>query len=366
MKVTFLCSRFGFMGGLEKYTSFLAKAFVQAGCQVTLLTTESGPLESVEVIQVSKRHKFSLRHHSSFDLRCNDWLKAHPQDVVFGMERNSFQTHYRAGSGVHAAYLGQRALHEPLLKRLSFACNPLHRKILSLEKSAFHNSSLQTLFTNSRMVKEQILQHYKTPEEKIQVVHNGVEWQNFEKPFSSSLQNEPKSGFEFLFIGNGYRRKGLDYLLKGLAALPHRDFHLSVVGKEKNWPFYHTLCRKLGLEKEVSFYGPQSDIIPFYQKADALIIPSIYDPFANVTLEALAMGLFVVSSLHNGGHEILNPGRGSVIQQLTDPSSVAAALAVALENPKTPTSAQKIRESVRELDFSSQLAKIVSKTLSSG
>ena len=44
---------------------------------------------------------------------------------------------------------------------------------------------------------------------------------------------------------------------------------------------------------------------PFYQMADALVIPSFYDPFANVTVEALAMGLFVLSSKHNGGPEIL-------------------------------------------------------------
>lgn len=363
--VCFLSSRFGFIGGLEKYTFFLAKAFVHVGCDVTLLTTEESSLEGATVIQIAKRHKFSLKQHTLFDKSCNRWLEAHPHDIVFGMERNSFQTHYRAGSGVHAAYLHQRMMHEPFLKRLSFTCNPLHRKILSLEKQAFHNPRLLKIFTNSHMVKEEIVHYYKTPEEKIEVVHNGVEWQEFERPFLASLQKRQRSSFELLFIGNGYRRKGLDYLLKGLSLLPHRDFHLSVVGKEKKATFYNALCRKLGLEKEVSFYGPRRDILPFYQMADALAIPSIYDPCANVTLEALAMGLFVISSLHNGAHEILSPERGTIIEKLTDPASVAAALEQGLKHPKTAPSATKIRESVRELDFSSQLSKIVAQTLSS-
>ncbi len=363
MKVAFLSSRLGFTGGLEKYTSFLAEAFVQAGCEVTLLTTEEGSLDGIEVIQISKRHKFSLKHHTLFDKSCNSWLQAHTQDVVFGMERNSFQTHYRAGSGVHAAYLQRRAMHEPFTKRISFAFNPLHKKILSLEKSAFENPSLQKLFTNSHMVKEEILQHYKTPEEKIEVVHNGVQWHTFEKPFAASLQKAQKNSFELLFIGNGYRRKGLDYLLKGLSLLPHRDFHLSVVGKEKNIPFYQNLSYKLRLEKEIFFYGPQSDVITFYQQADALAIPSIYDPFANVTLEALAMGLFVISSMHNGGHEILTSENGTTIESLKDPSSVATAIANAMDRPKNRSRSEKIRKSVRRLDFSSQLAKIVTNTL---
>ena len=65
------------------------------------------------------------------------------------------------------------------------------------------------------------------------------------------------------------------------------------------------LAAKLNIQRRVTFFGPQKEIRPFYQFADALVIPSFYDPFANVTVEALAMGLFVVSSKSNGGHEIL-------------------------------------------------------------
>ncbi len=57
---------------------------------------------------------------------------------------------------------------------------------------------------------------------------------------------------------------------------------------------------------------------PFYQLADALAIPSFYDPFANVTVEALAMGLFVVSSRSNGGFEILDPSKGIIIENLSE------------------------------------------------
>jgi len=100
----------------------------------------------------------------------------------------------------------------------------------------------------------------------------------------------------------------------------------------------------------VEFFGPQKEILPFYKKADALVIPSFYDPFANVTVEALAMGLFVVSSKTNGGSEALTKTNGVVVKD-----SLIDALETALKKPKTKERASQIRESVKHLDFSNQM-----------
>ncbi|NGX55261.1 MAG: D-inositol 3-phosphate glycosyltransferase [Chlamydiae bacterium] len=365
IKIAFLKSRITHRGGLEKYTLKLAQAFKQAGCEVTLLTTEKMSVSGVEVVSLAKSSKFSLYHLFHFDRRCKQWLKDHPQDIIFGMERNSFQTHYRAGSGCHAVYLKRRALTDSWIKRMTFRLNPLHLELLHLEKKAFQNPGLKILFTNSKMVKQEILNTYHLPEEKIEVVYNGVEWKAWESSFEASFKKPRKKTFEFLFVGNGYRRKGLAFLLEGLARLSTQDFHLSVIGKEKNAAHFQQLAQKLGLEKKVTFRGPRSAIRPFYQAADVLVIPSIYDPFANVTVEALAMGLFVVSSRYNGGQEILTEKSGTIIEQLNDPHSVAAALSKALHHKKEYAHAKKIRDSIQQLDFSHQLDKIVQKTIAS-
>jgi UDP-glucose:(heptosyl)LPS alpha-1,3-glucosyltransferase len=97
----------------------------------------------------------------------------------------------------------------------------------------------------------------------------------------------------------------------------------------------------------------------FYQFADAVVIPSLYDPFANVTVEALAMGLFVVSSKSNGGHEILTDKNGAIISNLFNRDSLTFALKEALRHPKTPMQALSIRESVRNLDYSLQTKKLI-------
>lgn len=363
MKVALLKSRLFFRGGLEKYTRELASHFAKNRCTVTILTSgDKTPLPYAQVVSLTPGSKFSLWHLLSYNWASKRWLKKNPQAIIFGMERTTFQTHYRLGSGVHKVYLQRRFATESLFKKWTLYLNPLQLLILYYEKKALESPHLKTLFCNSEMVKNEVVENYALSPEKIQVVHNGVEWQKLEIPFLEGIKNPPGKRYQLLFVGNGYRRKGLQYLLEALPLLSF-DYHLSIVGKEKNLPRFQKLAAELGIDKKLSFYGPQEDLIPFYQKAEALVLPTLYDPFANVTLEALAMGLYVVTSSFNGGKEVLTDSTGTVIKNLLDRKSLVEALEKGYHFRKTATSAVFIRNSVKELDFSLQLDKIVAKTL---
>lgn len=338
------------LGGLEKYTLRLKDAFEKKGAEVSLITSD--------ILPIPKRPRY-LRLQR-FDQKCKSYLKKHPTDIVFGMERSSFQTHLRAGNGVHHSYLQARCLFEPAIKKLYFKLSPLHQKVLEIEKTAYEHPELKKIFCNSSLVKNQILKYYNTDPAKIEVVHNGVEWSEMDEAFQATMDKEKP--FEFLFLGNGFARKGLTPLLHALTLIK-QEFHLSVVGKDRKMEDYQKLVHSLGLEKSVTFFGEQKNPIPFYQKADVLVIPSYYDPFANVTLEALAMGLFVVSSKSNGASEILTKDMGSIIDNLNDLDAFASALETALNHPKTKSSAPLIRNSVKEYDFSKKLTQIVESTL---
>lgn len=366
-EVTILKSRINQIGGLEKYTLKLCERFAHHGCIVTLLTTtKNEPLPKIEgtnIVTVSKSLKPTFYHLKVFDRACQEWLQQTPSPIVFGMERTSFQTHYRAGSGVHAIYLKRRAMTDSAFKQFCFSINPLHRTLLSLEKRCFEDSHLKTIFTNSHMVKNEIINSYDTDAKKIDVIYNGAPFKDWAIPFEKSLESDRKK-FEFLFIGNGFRRKGLQFALQGLSYLKEKNFHLSVVGRDKELKHFRELSDRLGLKDKVTFWGEQKQTLSFYKQADALLIPSIYDPCANVTLEGLAMGLFIVTSRYNGGSELLNAQSGVVIDTLTDSQSMVEALKSAFDHPKTRDSAEFIRNSIKELDFSIQLDKIVKKTLS--
>jgi UDP-glucose:(heptosyl)LPS alpha-1,3-glucosyltransferase len=342
-------------GGLEKSSWRIIQAFKERGATVTLLTAHevSAPCTVLSYALDSKLKFLKLKE---FDAWCSSTVKDHAFDVVFSMDRSSFQTHHRAGNGVHAAYLALRKQKEGLFKRLSFKLNPLHSMMLKLEKATFEDPHIKGIIVNSNYVKNQILEFYAADPSKIHVIHNGVEWHEMAADFEASFSTQPKT-FQFLFVGHNFHRKGLSLLLQALGRLKRRDFHLSVVGTDKRLTAYQKQAEQLGLSTNVTFFYSQSDTRPFYQAADALVIPSHYDPFANVTVEALAMGLFVVSSKNNGGHEVLNSESGITVDPF-DLASFTVALETALNHPKTRESAQKIRASVEHLDFSHQLEKV--------
>jgi UDP-glucose:(heptosyl)LPS alpha-1,3-glucosyltransferase len=352
-------------GGLEKSSWRIIQALKDHGADVTLLTSKE-VAAPCPVLSCSLDSKFKFLRLKEFDSWCRATLESHHFDVVFSLDRTTFQTHHRAGNGVHAAYLALRRAKEGFLKGLSFSLNPLHHVMLSLEKATFEDPNIRNIIVNSAFVKNQILSHYSTNPDKIHIVHNGVEWLEMEKDFHASFQEketiakslnlDPKK-FHFLFIGHNFQRKGLFLLLQGLSNLKRRDFHLSVVGTDKHQRRYQKQAAELGLADHVTFFYAQSDTRPYYQIADTLVIPSLYDPFANVTVEALAMGLFVISSKTNGGHEVLTSDSGMAVDPFNF-DEFTAALETALVHPKTLGSAQIIRNSVRHLDFAEQLGKV--------
>jgi len=368
-RIVLIKSRLDRSGGAEKYAWRLLTAFLKESCRVTLLTSGkvSSPLPAKDLIihSLHSKKKLSFRQVRAFDRFClRHCLK---NETILGLDRTSFQTHLRASNGVHAAYLHHRSQGESLFRALSFSLNPLHRTLLKIEKNSFTHPALQKIIVNSHLVKRELLSYYPVDEKKVVVVHNGVEWEEKRDAFDSWKEGRENAlarfnlsphSFHLLFLGHNFRRKGLEPLLRGLALLLHEEIHLSVVGRDKQEGYFRNLVKTLRLENRVSFFKQQTDTTPFYQLADALAIPSWYDPFANVTVEALSMGVYLLSSKTNGGHEVVKEGCGSLFPSLTSNEAVALALKQALSHPKTEERARQLRYSVKELDFSIQLPRI--------
>jgi len=357
-------------GGLEKYAKRIVHAFLDHGCKVSIVSSTPNIAEfaGAKVHYLPLNGFLNFQKIKSWDLETQAFVKKYPHDIVFTLDRITSATHIRAGNGVHAAYLKQRQ--EGLLKRLSFSVNPLHRTLLRFEKEGFQSPNVRKIIVNSHMVKEELRAFYDVPAERVAVHHNGMEWNEMSSDFSQwkqtrkALQNE--LGLEpgcpiFLFAGHNFRRKGLDYLLEGFAQL--REGHLLVIGKENNLHRYRSFANRLGIKDRVTYLGSQSTMRQFYALADVLVVPSLYDPFANVTVEALGMGVYVVSSEFNGGKEVLDKESGCVIEDLFDPESVAKALEQSLFFPKTQQSAEEIRSKISFMDFSVSLPRLVEECL---
>lgn len=337
-------------GGLEKQSHRIANAIAKRGYKLTILTTGEQVIPNHPNINFEYFESDDL---VKFDNFCNNFIKKIKPRAILGLDRNSFQTHLRLGGGIHHAYLESRKKSNSLLKYWTSLLNPKHRTLLALERKALLHPDLKKIITNSYMVKEEVIKYYGVDPEKIVVIHNGVEYEATKNLWEVEKR---EAGFHFLFVGNGYKRKGLVLLLKAFVHLP-KETRLSVIGKDKNEQKYRRLAHLLGIEERVSFLGVKEDIFKFYKLADALVIPSFYDPFANVTLEALAMGLFLISSKYNGGAEVITKENGIVMDNSVE--NLVQALKIALTKPKTIESALKIRESVKGLEINHQIEKLI-------
>ena len=103
-----------------------------------------------------------------------------------------------------------------------------------------------------------------------------------------------------------------------------RASRLLVVGKGDTRP-YRRLAERLGLGERVRWLGPRPDVERWYAAADVLVLPTRYEPFGNVHLEALASGLPVVTTTAAGGAEAVGSECGAIVPP-GDPRAVTRAL----------------------------------------
>ena len=119
-----------------------------------------------------------------------------------------------------------------------------------------------------------------------------------------------------LLIGNDWKVKGLDQLLRAIEVNPNLPLRLLVVGRDES-SLYATRLRLSKIESRVTFQQPSSDVLQFYAAADAYVGPSLQDSFGLPVLEAMACGLPVISSVRSGVSAFITHGQNGLL--LRDP-----------------------------------------------
>ena len=134
----------------------------------------------------------------------------------------------------------------------------------------------------------------------------------------------PGEAWTAIFVGSGFERKGLATAIEALALVNDRGTRLAVAGRG-DAARYRALAERLGVGGACPWLGLRPDIERWYAAADACVLPTRYEPFGNVHLEALAAGLPVVASETAGGSELVEPGRSAPVVDPRDREALAAA-----------------------------------------
>jgi len=352
LSIGFVRRGYSATGGAEAYLQRLARGIVDLGHEVRLITTPEWPASAWPFGQVTR-----LQGRSAIAFA--DGLEMlRPQihcDLLMSLERVWCCDVYRAGDGVHRTWLEGRKQFATALQRLSRFFSRKHDDILRLEKSLFAGGA-ERVIANSQMVKKEIVDLYSYPADKIDIVRNGVPIDRFR--FDSARRENARADLKLqgdeialLFVGSGWERKGLRFALDAIERCQNLKLRLLVAGRGNPRGYK---------SNRVQFLGEVVDLVPIYAAADIFILPTIYDPFSNACLEALASGLPVITTRSNGFSEIIEKGvHGSIVDLANDVEGLRRAILFWSDKARRFSARSTIMERAGQFDIAKNVEQTV-------
>jgi len=356
MKLALIRQRYAQDGGAERFVARAIEALRGEDVALTLVTREWTPGQGFEVLRCNPFYLGRTWRDWSFARSACGTLRERQFDLVQSHERVACCDLYRAGDGVHREWLTQLARVRGPLGRLALKLNPYHRYTMRAERRLFESAQLKAVICNSRMVRDEIVGYFRISAEKLHVIYSGVDLDAYH-PDLRRHRAEVREGCGisekaplFLFVGSGFERKGVAALLEAMALLP-QEARALVVGRDKHLARFVRRAGRLGLARRVLFLGRQADVRPFYGAADALVLPTLYDPFPNVALEAMAAGLPVVTSTKSGAAELIDEGKNGYVCDALDHVALSERLRRLMEVAARAEMAGAARRTVEDLSL---------------
>jgi len=313
-------------GGVENVAWQVAHELAQQGESVTIIAREAAPSSPLPIVPIFAPATWQPTRLLLFSRGAARATRT-GFDIVHSFSHTRHQDLFRAGGGTQIDHL--RRNFQGTARRLR-KLSPRYRVRLAVEHAVFQNST-QRIQCSSRLVADSLQRDHHVPEDRIFLLPNAVDASAFE---GAELDREaqllrarlsPDGGPVWLFPGSGWHRKGLSTALDVIARCPGQDAHLWVAGRDAIAPWQEQ-AQALGIAARVHFLGERADLPAVYRAADGVLLPTRYDAFANVTLEAAAAGRPIITTASNGASEWLGDDV-HVIPGADDVGGFVAALA---------------------------------------
>lgn len=300
-------------GGAEAYLKRLAHGLTGSGHATRLFTDASWPAHEWPWGPIT-RLRGETTHRFADELERAEARK--DCNLILSLERVWQCDVYRAGDGLHRAWMQRRDAASSFVRRWARRLNSRDPDILELERALFTGGARRVI-ANSQMVKRQAGEFYGYPADQIEVVPNGVPLLEFRpdpdvRQLRRRILRLGDDDIAVLFVGSGWERKGLRAAVGAVKSLD-KKVRLLIAGRGRS-----SMARGNAIQR----LGEVRDLPAVYAAADLFLLPTLYDPFSNACLEALAAGLPVITTRDNGFSEIIENGvHGSIVE---DPLNIAA------------------------------------------
>lgn len=333
-------------GGAEKFSLRLARHLADRGHSVRVVCFSGQPMAGVrlDLLPWPRACGRARRDWATGEAIAAALVADHAADVRWGEQKTWHADVIRPGGGSEAEFWRLRAAERPW-GPLAALCSRKRRYDLDAERRGYTDAALRAVVVNSAMVRGHLLRDHPGLAGRIHVVHNGNDLRPPDPGARAQWRREvraehgiPEQATLALLLGNGFPRKGLGEAIAAVARARGRtaptDLWLLAVGRGRA-PAFAAQARRAGVGDRVVIRDATRDVARLYAAADVFILPSHFDPFANVTIEALGMGLPVITTRTNGGSEVVTPdGDGWVVDTPADIAGLADALRAACD-PET-------------------------------
>lgn len=189
--------------------------------------------------------------------------------------------------------------------------NRIYNYIYNLLIKFLYNKA-DKIITVSKYIGIDLIKYYGIKENKIDTIYNGVDEKKIEKLKMEPLSDEEYKIFEnpvIINVGSTSRQKGQWHLIKIMPELKKviPNIQLVILGQGDNYNKLYNLVQSLGLENNVHLMGVKSNPYKYMYNADIFVLTSLYEGFPNVLVEAMSVGLPIVSvDCKSGPKELLN------------------------------------------------------------
>jgi len=351
------------VGGLARHVYYLSKALAKIGIEVTVITLEfpgapwSETIDNVNVERVRveignpnflswvflfnhfMEKRFALLKRSIDIIHGHDWLVALASIAT---------KHFTNKPLVFTYHSTERGRVGTLSTSDSFTID-------SIEWWCGYEAS-KIIVTSKSMLNE-ITNTFKIPNDKISIIPNGIDISEFNiqvNPFEIKRNigiGEDKK--LVLFVGRITSQKGVTYLIQAVPKIlsSHPDARFVIVGDGWELGTIKNMIYSMGLGEYVKTLGflPDHTVKSLMKAADVMVVPSIYEPFGIVALEAMASGTPLVASDVGGLSELVEHGKTGLKIYPANPDSIAWGINTILSNPQwARTMAQNALAIVKE------------------